>query len=335
MKKRMMKRAAAAAMTGVMAVSMSSVAFAAVSEIDLKKQVTTDGKTYAPAETFAFAVTEGTAGTFNGAVVYAGVAGGLVLNADNDFNFTPGDGDPVAATYEKPGKITVDASVFEKPGIYHYEVTEVQGSYEGMDYDNSKRDVYLYVVNGASGLEVDSVVTSVDGTKQKSLTFVNVYGDGGEEDKIYDLTVTKKVTGNQGDKTAAFEFNVGVTGTAGEKYLVEKTDQNNEVTTQTLTSGAELTKISLKDGESLHIYGLSAGDTYTVNEEDYTVDGYTTTNGTNNGNLKENGVTIEVTNDKNVTTPTGIVTTFAPHVLMLGAAGAAGGMFLRKKKEDF
>ena len=47
-------------------------------------------------------------------------------------------------SYTSNGSLAVDGSVFTSPGVYHYLVTEVSGDYEGMDYDNSTYDVYLY-----------------------------------------------------------------------------------------------------------------------------------------------------------------------------------------------
>lgn len=347
MKKKMVKRAAATMMTGAMVMSMSGVAFAEpVEKVNLNKVVTTDGNTYAPAETFEFEIKTGDEQVLEGAdegksvVVYEGVAGGLTLDAGNNFNFTPGANATVSPSYTKTGVINVNASSFTKPGVYHYVVKEKNTGYEGVTYDGNEIDVYVTVVNGDTGLEVSYVKCTSNGEEKKdSLTFTNKYGDGTTEGKIFDLTVNKEVTGNQGDKSKLFDFQVSVDGDENEVYNVVIERQNGETATEKVFSDAEEPiTISLKHGESFTIYGLSASDKYSVNEENYEADGYTTTYSLEqhtDATLTAAGSTLTVTNDKNVTTPTGIVTTFAPYVLMLGAAGAAGGMFLRKKKEDF
>ena len=74
MKRRMNKRMATAALAGAMVLSMNGMsAFAAVTEFNLTKEVTTDGNTHAPNTAFSFTIEEGNASTFEGAVVSAGV----------------------------------------------------------------------------------------------------------------------------------------------------------------------------------------------------------------------------------------------------------------------
>ena len=85
-----------------------------------------------------------------------------------------------------------------------------------------------------------------------------------------------------------------------------------------------------------------------MTENDYSTDGYTTTVTVNNGevqNVREvkaatnekltGDVSIVYTNDKTITTPTGIVTEYAPYILLVAAAGAFAVLFLRRKKEEF
>ena len=80
MKRRMNKRMAAATLAGAMVLSMNGMAWAAeVTEFNLTKEVTTDGKTHAPNTAFIFTITEGNEGTLGAAKVYAGVPGGLIM----------------------------------------------------------------------------------------------------------------------------------------------------------------------------------------------------------------------------------------------------------------
>lgn len=343
MKKGTFLKHVSAVMAGVMVMSMTALPVFAeeISSVDLKKTVTTDGHTFSPAATFSFQVATGEAGKVDNNTVYAGVEGGLVLTDGNDFNFTPAEDESVAASYEKAGTITVNKSVFTRPGVYHYQVWEIvpeTDKYEGMDYDEVVRDVYVTIENGDNDtLEVTAVKVVKEGetTKADELAFTNIYGEeNNNEDKVYDLLITKSVTGNQGDKNADFSFTVKVDGAEGERYQVIKTKQDGTTEESSVVSKADAATYTLKNGESLHLYGLTEGDTYTVNEEDYSEDGYTTTNGENTGNLTANGVEITVINDKNVGAATGLAMSVAPYVLMLCAAGAAGGMFLRRKKED-
>lgn len=342
MKRRMNKRMATAALAGAMVLSMNGMsAFAAVTEFNLTKEVTTDGNTHAPNTTFSFTITEGEGGTFENAKVYAGVADGLTLDKANDFSFAPGD--EVSASYTKTGKIKVDASVFTKPGVYHYLVTETKGTYDGITYDVTPRHVYVYVINGDTEgtYVVDSVKVVIDGEEDKadSLKVINKYGDNTPDDDIHDFIVKKSVTGNQGDKNMDFSFTITIDGDDTDKkdkelYKAVKTLKNGEEEIIHIKD-EEAATFTLKDGETLHIYGLSKQDAYTVTETDYTAEGYTTTTPVNaEGYLSTDGVVVEFINDKNVSPATGVAMTFAPYVLLVAAAGGLGAVVLGKKKRE-
>ena len=337
------KKLTAMAMTGVMFMSMGMTAFAAdgITGIDVKKTVTTDGNTYAPNTTFTFTIAEGAADTVSGKTVYAGVAGGLTMSEGIEFTADSSVG--TAAEYIKSGAITVNAGKFTTPGIYHYVVSEDAGTYEGITYDTKTYDLYVYVENVEGEIKVAGVTASIpegEGNPEKAteIAFTNDYGK--TNDMVHSVLITKEVTGNQGDKTKGFSFFLSVDGDEGELYKVVYTNQMDEETVSYLTSGAEAASYTLKNDESLQIYGLSAGDTYTVTEADYSGDGYTTTvneeeTNTKTGTTAEGNVTVAFENNKNVTTPTGIAMTFAPYALMVVFAGVFAVMFLRKKREDF
>lgn len=366
--KRNAKKMVTTVLAGVMVMSMGMNAFAAVTEFDLKKVVETDGNTYAPNETFTFNVSPGAAipsqtitwtnaageSVTNTDTVYAGLEDGLSI--PNGIVFTPDTTKNTAAAYEGTTKVTVKTSVFEnKPGVYHYVVSEAipveAERYEGIKYDNSQKDIFVYVTTTGG---VESVICVENGQK-KDLVFTNDYGKNGnnDNDSTHDITVTKEVKGNQGDLQKEFKFNVNVTpATTGEKYKVVKVDDNGETPLKALPldDGTSL-EVSLKNGESVRIYGLSASDEYSIVEQNYgtdegsTNDGYTTTaastvgdvtivdNGSA-GKLTVDGSAATVTNTKQITTPTGIILTFAPYILMVAAAGVLAVMFLRKKREE-
>lgn len=339
MKRRMNKRMAAATLAGAMVLSMNGMAWAAVTDFNLTKEVTTDGKTHAPNTAFSFTITEGDEGTLGTAKVYAGVPGGLTLDTANDFSFAPGA--DTSATYTKTGKINVNVGVFEKPGVYHYLVTETQGTYDGITYDVTPRHLYVFVVNATNGYEVDAIKVVKDGETAKAddLKIVNSYGDGTTNDDIHDFIIKKTVTGNQGHKNMPFSFTVTINGdnadkAGAEKYMAVKTPKTGGEETIHITDG-EAKDFTLMDGETLHIYGLSEKDTYTVVETDANTDGYTTTvPGNAAGTLTADGITVEFINDKQVGPATGVAMTFAPYVLLVAAAGGLGAVVLGKKKRE-
>ena len=109
--------------------------------------------------------------------------------------------------------------------------------------------------------------------------------------------------------------------------------------TFTFTSGTSQT-ISLKHGETIKITGLTAGDTYTVSEDP--ADGYTTTYKIDTGSETPYTTaltdtiyadrTITFINTKNASTPTGVILTFMPYILMILAGFVVASLFLRRKR---
>ena len=107
----------------------------------------------------------------------------------------------------------------------------------------------------------------------------------------------------------------------------------------TFTSGTSQT-ILLKHGETIEITGLTAQDTYNVSET--VEDGYTTTYkiGTENEtsytaaltNTISADRTITFINTKNANTPTGVILTFMPYILMILAGFVVASLFLHRKR---
>lgn len=388
-KNRLVKVLTSAALTAAMVMSMGMSALAEVTEVPVTKVVTVGEHTYAPDTTFTFELTNGDPTTLSSTKelgiandgkkenvkVYGGseANGGLYFESGkNTVTFKPDmavetDGS-YAGSYKNATQIKVNADAFKKPGVYHYQLSEVEGSYPGIDYDKTTLDLYAYVTSDENGnLTVANVIVVKDGQKtgggseslERGAVFTNDYGKN-NDDEVFTLTVTKVVSGNQGDRTINFEFPVAIkrkgngTGEEKEKFQVYKfaKGQTEGGTPQDdLTNGAPAQTYELKDGESIKIYGLTEADAYTVAENLYggDGDGYTTTfkvGGveTNATTTEENisvtgnaskDLEIEVTNYKNVSTPTGIILSFAPYILLVAIAGVFAVSFLRKKREEF
>ena len=349
------KKLTAALLTGAMVMSMGGMtAFAevnSVTAIDLKKTLTADGNTYAPLATFKFDVEIGEAetikieGSETGIPVSRGIDGGLELATGKDsISFSATDGiipGETGLTKTNEDALVVDASVFDQTGVYHYKVSEITTTnYNGITYDtNVTRDVYLYVMDddGTKYVSNITVASPDDMEKISDVTFVNDYGK--TYNTTHDLLVTKQVTGNMGELTKAFDFAVSVSGDEGDSYKVaiKGIDGKETVLENPLVSGAQAVTISIKNGESIHIYGLTDNDQYTVNENSKYAEeeGYSVTNQNNTGTVDVDGKEIIVINHKEVGPATGIAMTFAPYAVMVAFAGVFAVMFLRKKREDF
>ncbi len=358
-----------------------------LTSIDLTKIITADTNSkndseYVPNYTFTFSI-EGTDDYINlkpdtnpanedfpvcnGADVTGGISSTVSVP------FDPTD-DTKGKTMNGTGQITLDPSAFTTPGIYRYKVTEDDVSYDGVEKDSTEYYLDVYVIDKNAAVEGENyeyeamipyvvvskheVVNGKDELKKAELEFNNVYTTN-------ELTVTKAVTGNQGNKTKEFNFvvTINAAGGADERYNVY-VDNVLQTAGVEYNNGTATIETKLTDNGTIKITGLSANDSYTIVEDSYKADGYTTTiSGADEisktgeeedysaitddnkegrfaqGYMKSGDTAADknvvYTNNKDVTTPTGIAMTFAPYIAMVAFAGVFAVMFLRKKREDF
>ena len=358
------KKLAACSLAGVMMVSMLGMTVCAeggvtggteaspITSVPVNKTVSAAENTYAPNTTFRFTVTPAETTTIkdkDGKVVdvKAGIDGGL--KDDKGATFAPDTAAETGVTYTpaaaKKASLKTDASKFTEPGIYHYTVSEVNGGYEGITYDTTTYDVYVYVSaklenkNATSEMYVSGVVSakSGDGEIAKSdLDFNNEYKG------VHKVTVTKKVQGGFANASDTFPFKVAVSGADGEVYKVEYTTKGVLKTVYVVSDG--MIDVTLGKDDTVIIYGLSATDSYTISEQGITngktATGYTVkdTCGDNDGKVEGMGGTADasytITNTKEAVTPTGIAMTVAPYILMVAVAGIFAVLFLRRRHEE-
>lgn len=365
-KTRMAKRFTSMALTAAMVMSLGGMTALAATAKEfnptLTKKVTTDGNSYAPNEKFLFEVNQGTAGeTDAGDPILAGPQGGLFLTNQGEIEYKATDYTDLLDSYDKTLNLNVNELLLNVPGIYHYEISEVipedADKYAGIEYDTTKHDVYVYVVKNGDKLDYSITTSKAGGAdlpKAENIQFENDYGKTNAG--VYDLTVAKKITGNQGVLSEEFTFTVVINNTkdTNKQYKVEvvKDDGNPDIT---MLMQGETGIYSLDDDDTIKIYGLTSADSYTVTETTANQNGYTAyvveksydevdatadlendnLGSTKTGTLTDADGFITIINDKNVSTPTGIVMSFAPYILMVGLAGVFAVLFLRKRREEF
>ena len=341
-KAKVIKKMAAVLMAGAMMTALAVPVMAAdpepsqaprqpVKKVTLTKVVDKYEYSYAPNTTFRFKV-EPAAGDSDGTTL-DGIEGGVTFADGADkIPFTPEMGVIGKTTVENSTDLTVNEAAFanEKPGIYRYVVSEVPPtaaeSFEGVEYSREEIyfDVYKYSDGTFEYCFEDGDKNKVDGT------ITNTYHHGGKG-HVNDLTISKKVSGNMRNESEDFDFEIEVTrSNSGEKFYV-KTSTGKEITNW---DGMK-TKISLKHNESATIYGLSAGDTYTVKEVKANQNGYETkidnvktTTGVASGKISADK-SVNYENHKETTSPTGIAMDIAPYAIMVAAAFVLGFAFLR------
>lgn len=375
MKKRSVRILTTTALISAMVLSMGMSAMAAepLTSIPFTKTVTADGNTYAPNTSFEFVLAPVTydggsivMDTDNGSViVYSGVESGIALNESN-IAFQASDGIISAENgLTKNGTINIDTTKFTRPGVYAYDLSETTGSYKGITYDTTKYRIFVTIINNPDGdgyvcSSIKGAAIEGEGDSEKlgdkldSLPFTNDYGK--TNDTTHDITITKKLDGNQVEKTRKFEFHVKVAGDqTGELYKVVKTSAGSDTPEElTALSGdaTDYVTIQLGDAESITIYGLTDGDVVDVHEDGKYADaaegGYTitktnsddsfmtVTDNVNTGvtaNVIKDDAEVTVTNFRGTNVATGVALSFGPYALMVALAGVFAALFLRRKKE--
>lgn len=306
---------------------------------------------------------------------------------DKNITYTAADtATPDASGLMKIKKISgkiLDGVTFTHAGEYEYKVTETQAvtgytvdtDNETMQYSKAEYKMSVIVNNKADGsgvyvkyVVVDRVandagsaeaakVTPGDDVTANTFTFTNIFTRAGSLlDGKSPLEITKTVTGDAGDKTKEFEFNLTLTKSATESAAVTEypaviTRADGTTENVTVPVGAAYT-FKLRHGDKLSFDKtgtypgtLPAGTRYTVAET--AVGGYTTSS-----EVKENGGTATTindvtaanklvgdhenyaryTNEKGVTPPTGILINNLPFILLIGVAIGAFVLFIAAKR---
>lgn len=154
------------------------------------------------------------------------------------------------------------------------------------------------------------------------------------------IHLTKKVTGNQGDKTKKFTFTVNI---ANQYSKVTASGTTTNLNTSKLTPNGSHNvsfTVDLANDETLDLTGLSKGATYTVSEDKGTYDSSATVDGKEaavltDHTISEDADAVVFTNTKEGKIPTGI---YLNHKLPFNIAGIAilGGAIslVAKKRHD-
>ncbi len=289
--------------------------------------------------------------------------------------------------------VTVDfgtgtnAVQFTEPGIYRYIITETANTTAGVVNDTETKrtlDVYVEDIDGSLSV-VNTLLYHGEVTTGPGWSLVEPSGGGasvptdtaaGDKSTGYvntyetvKLTLSKKVTGNQGSRDKYFKFTIHMTdlgsGTvltidkSGAKATPPKTDATNDaytadimaaannVTTWTAGASGESTGellqfFYLSNDDSIVISGITKGAKYTITEapEDYTASATVNSSDVTlaDGSIPEQTMssddTVVFTNSKSGTIPTGVILNALPGVL-IAAAGAAGLTAIgRKRRTD-
>lgn len=252
-----------------------------------------------------------------------------------------------AGSADKAKKITVALPTYGSVGIYTYKITEKAQGTAGVTYWGKDIILKVTVIEQGGKIRVAAVHTedakadgtydtSKGGTSTKNDNFPNTYSAGS-------LAVTKKVTGNLGDKDKKFEVTVTFKAPEGKtvkeaiKYSEDGKDKT--IATSAWKNGEAEVKINLADSNTVTFMNIPYDVTYTVVEKDYkTTDGYDAADynfSDIDKKIDSANDTVTITNNKGGTVDTGVILDNAPYILMLAVvAGAAMTLVIKKRREE-
>lgn len=281
-------------------------------------------------------------------------AGGTIFNGETEPNLhvetvaTPADDDNTKDIIEyTQSRIVCDnVNAFGGAGVFKYTISadpKTGDNYHGVTVDTKTYDLYVNVEWEGTEKVIKSYTFRKPGTavtdeagKEDELVFAHKYD-------TYPLTVSKTVGGNQGNKAQKFDFKLTVTKEPGQTFTISN-NNNQEITPNTNTADDQVTyNFKLADSESVTIDGLTADDSYTVEEQKagyeakYSINDEADLTGYKAENIAiidGHDDKIKFTNTKNGDVPTGILMTAAPYVAVVGLGGVFAGMFFRRKRED-
>lgn len=260
-------------------------------------------------------------------------------------------------------KVEIHLPDFTTAGVgdYWYKVTETTDGIAGVEIDpTNPRYLHVQVMwkDGVPGSELvyntelhatgpHDDGTYDDNTGDKATGFTNKFAQG-------ELTVTKKLEGNMTDASKRFKVTVVLTAPEGKTvyspisyvggYTAEEGDGLASGTIAADWTGSKTLEVWLRGDDSLVMKNIPDGVTYTVQEADYTGDGYTVAYAADaddtaaddgvTGSISDSTDTVTITNTKNTNLDVGVILRNGPFVLLILAAGGSIVLLLRKKRKN-
>ena len=251
---------------------------------------------------------------------------------------------PTAGTATASTTVDFSSAVFTKVGDYRFKITETSST-DASKYptDNSYYYLYVSVRYAANDTDGTNMVATVAASGIKNSTADN----GTKQAVVFEaspiftnISISKSVTGNMGDKSAYFDVTVTVPGDTGATYAVSGGSHADNPAT---IAAGTATTLKIKNGETI-IIGSSSGTNqipvgvnYTVAET--AVQGYTTSIDT----VEQSTITkttvqaaasnaTAIVNNYDAATLTGVFLNIMPYVVIAAAVVILFAMVRRSSK---
>lgn len=241
------------------------------------------------------------------------------------------------------GNLEIKLPSYKAVGIYTYTVTEEATGYAGM-HEAANLELKVTVIQNVEtgNLEIAGIAVRQDDVKTDDIE--NVYKSGR-------VKVTKIVDGNMGDRTKEFPITITLNAPKGKTVASTVTYKVNggDAATVTFAGGKGEVKVNLKHNDSVEIFNIPEGVTYTVVEDDAIVHVTNPTDEQENKNAykvegelsKDTAITVAelkdytITNTKEIKIDTGITLETLPYVLMMALAMMGLVALKLRKREEY
>lgn len=288
-----------------------------------------NGTTVSPEETFRFKIEK--VGVSDSDVTKSE----MPMFEDDTFLIKHVKGSADASEQGKEETASLRLPAFNSVGVYTYKITEERGNTAGVEYASKAVILKVYVTNCQRNKgELDrSYTMQLEDSETKVAGVMNTYSAG-------KLEISKTVTGLLGDTRK--EFNVKVTFTKPADKAVKSDISYNDgedrtVSAENLNDGSETVDISVKDGETVTFDNIPYGVTYSVQEDDYSSDGYTTTysDGKQSGTIESASASVGITNSKGSGSDirTGLIQDYLKYACALLAIAFLSSIFIIRRKK--
>lgn len=327
------KRLFACLLALTMMLGLSATAFATeavelsdVESVKINKGYFLKGEGKSPSETFKFEVTKKAIADSENTLENMPTIAGF------DISYEKGgaqkEGNQQSYTLQLPS-----TEQFGGPGVYTYEIEEKPGDTAGVKYDGGKVQLIVTV-----SYENGNLIRTVALRKGD-----NKLGDGENAfENNYtanQLSISKTVEGNLGDKSKYFNFTVKLEGTEKKTYpdsyeVSAKGSFKSNPGTIKLNEDATF---QLRHGDTVTIANLPKGVKYTVTEADYKDEQYITTSENAIGTMEAEAKTAAFTNKKQKDNiDTGVYLDNLPYILVFAGVLAIAAVFVvrRRRFED-
>ncbi len=203
----------------------------------------------------------------------------------------------------------------DEGAVFFLEETQAPDNYTKLDEDIVFRISALGEPSIISGSELGTLVETKD-----SFVYILNVPNTKENPDIAVLNISKKVTGNYGNKNDEFEFTITVTGEPSEEYIWKK---NGEEQPEKLKSGEETT-FTMQHGDNVVVMvpigvEVKVEEALSLYDTSYSIDESTSISDRTAEFEVDDNTSLEFVNNREGIVPTGV---WMPIGLLLGAGAA-------------